>query len=176
MLAKTRKNEMLPIKDVFQTIIPTPIGDLLAEATHYGLFGLSFFDNKREIIQQENDCLKDTKNQLDEYFAGSRINFTIPLILDGSDFQKKVWNILLKINYGITISYKEEAMLISKPKAYRAVANANGKNPISIITPCHRVIASNGTMGGYSGGVWRKEFLLNLESHLGKTEISRKRT
>lgn len=103
--------------------------------------------------------------QLDEYFLGKRIHFDLPLqFVTGTDFQQKVWHELTKIEYGTTISYKELAVLLNKPTAYRAVANANGKNPISLIVPCHRVIASNGGIGGYTGGIEIKEILLGIET------------
>ncbi len=101
--------------------------------------------------------------ELDEYFAGHRREFDIPLMFAGTDFQKKVWNALLAIPYGKTISYGEMARHIGLPKAVRAVANANGANSISIIAPCHRVIGSNNTLTGYGGGLAAKEYLLRLE-------------
>lgn len=101
--------------------------------------------------------------ELDEYFAGHRREFDIPLMFAGTDFQKKVWNALLAIPYGKTISYGEMARQIGLPKAVRAVANANGANSISIIAPCHRVIGSNNTLTGYGGGLAAKEYLLRLE-------------
>lgn len=101
--------------------------------------------------------------QLNEYFAGQRQNFDIPLLFVGTDFQKKVWNTLLTIPFGKTISYGEMACLTGTPKAVRAVANANGSNSISIFAPCHRVIGSNHTLTGYGGGLEAKEYLLKLE-------------
>jgi O-6-methylguanine DNA methyltransferase len=117
--------------------------------------------------EQLKEMMNKLETQLKEYFSGKRKEFTIPLILIGTDFQKKVWQELLKIPYGQTISYKKEAINIGNPKAYRAVANANGKNKISIIIPCHRVIAHNGLLGGYSGGLDRKQYLLDLELMVG---------
>lgn len=107
--------------------------------------------------------LEALEKQLAEYFKGKRREFNIPLDLVGTEFQKKVWLSLLRIPYGHTISYAEQAKLIGKPTAVRAVANANGQNKLSIILPCHRVIGSGGTLTGYGGGVWRKEKLLELE-------------
>ncbi len=149
----------------FQIIIPSPLGNLLAQATNEALFCLDFFDTDGNIIQNENEneILSETKKQLDEYFLGIRKKFTLPLAPLGTPFQKDVWSVLRGSEFGKTLSYKEEAKLLGNPKAYRAVANANGKNPISIIIPCHRVISSDGKIGGYSGGIWRKEFLLTLE-------------
>lgn len=102
--------------------------------------------------------------QLDEYFARTRHDFDIPLMFAGTEFQKKVWNALLGIPYGTTISYGELARRIGMPKAIRAIANANGANVISIFAPCHRVIGSDHSLTGYSGGVAAKEYLLNLEN------------
>lgn len=102
--------------------------------------------------------------QLEEYFAGERQAFDIPLLFVGTDFQKKVWNQLLTIPFGMTISYGEMAREIGMPKAVRAVANANGANSISIFAPCHRVIGSDNTLTGYGGGLGVKEYLLRLEN------------
>lgn len=150
-------------KQTFQAIIPSPLGNLIAKASDKALISLEFLDKPKEIFQNENHILRQTKEQLDEYFRAKRKKFTIPLLPNGTTFQKDVWKVLYNIEFGQTISYKEEANLLNNPKAYRAVANANGKNPISIIIPCHRVIASDGKLGGYTGGLWRKESLLKLE-------------
>ena len=101
--------------------------------------------------------------QLDEYFAGTRQEFNVPVLFAGTDFQKKVWNALLTIPFGNTVSYREIGRRIGMPKAVRAVANANGANSISIFVPCHRVIGSDNTLTGYGGGLATKEFLLKLE-------------
>lgn len=101
--------------------------------------------------------------QLDEYFAGQRKEFDIPLLFAGTDFQRKVWDALLSIPFGQTISYSEMARQIEMPKAIRAVANANGANAISIFAPCHRVIGHHHTMTGYAGGIAAKRYLLALE-------------
>lgn len=102
--------------------------------------------------------------QLEEYFNGKRQEFDIPLLFVGTDFQKRVWNLLLSIPFGKTISYGEMARQIGKPKAVRAVANANGANSMSIFAPCHRVIGSDHTLTGYGGGLAAKEYLLKLEN------------
>ncbi|MFW2176306.1 MULTISPECIES: methylated-DNA--[protein]-cysteine S-methyltransferase [unclassified Moraxella] len=110
------------------------------------------------------EVLSQTISQLDEYLDGKRQTFDIPLDLStGTPFQQKVWQALLQIPYGTTISYAQLANNIGQPTAFRAVANANGKNPISLIVPCHRVIASDGGLGGYTGGVGIKQILLDLE-------------
>lgn len=101
--------------------------------------------------------------QLDEYFAGTRQEFNMPILFAGTDFQKKVWDALLTIPFGNTVSYREIGRRIGMPKAVRAVANANGANSISIFVPCHRVIGSDNTLTGYGGGLAAKEFLLKLE-------------
>jgi AraC family transcriptional regulator of adaptative response/methylated-DNA-[protein]-cysteine methyltransferase len=107
--------------------------------------------------------LETLEGQLTEYFKGERREFDIPLDLFGTEFQKTVWLSLLQVPYGHTISYGEQAKLIERPTAVRAVANANGQNRVAIILPCHRVIGSNGALTGYGGGLWRKEKLLELE-------------
>ena len=114
-------------------------------------------------VEGSSDFIEKAKYQLDEYFLNKRREFDIPLLFVGTDFQIKVWNELLKIPYGVTVSYGELAQRIGMPNAVRAVANANAVNAISIITPCHRVIGSNGSLTGYGGGLERKRYLLNLE-------------
>lgn len=127
----------------------------------------SKFIARKELYKAKDDnarVLLDTLRQLEQYVNGQLQAFDVPLdISTGTPFQKKVWEALLKIPYGQTISYAQLANLIGQPTAYRAVANANGKNPISLIIPCHRVIASNGELGGYTGGVAIKQQLLALE-------------
>lgn len=130
--------------------------------------------NKRRIERYLNasfkiettSILEETKRQLDEYFAGNRKAFTIPLHLVGTDFQQQVWNELLNIPYGATTSYKEIAQNIGKPKAVRAVAGAIGANGISILIPCHRVIGSDKSLTGYAGGLKAKKMLLQIEMQI----------
>ena len=117
----------------------------------------------KNSIQKETSLIKNTKQQLDEYFAGKRKKFDIPIKLDGTDFQIKVWKELLKIPYGETCSYLDIAKCIGNPKASRAVGMANNKNKIIIIVPCHRVIGSNKKLVGYACGLEVKEKLLELE-------------
>jgi len=114
-------------------------------------------------IKSDNMVINKTIKELEEYFTGKRKEFDIPLLFAGTDFQKKVWNELLKIPFGQTVSYMDIAHRIKKPKAVRAVASAIGANPMSIIVPCHRVIASNNTLGGYAGGLKAKKALLERE-------------
>ena len=112
-------------------------------------------------------CLK----QIDEYFSGKRKEFLLNLDPQGTSFQKKVWQQLEKISFGEVVTYGEIAGIIGKPNACRAVGNANGKNPISIIIPCHRVVGSDGSLTGYGGGLWRKEWLIKHEKHLQPNNI-----
>lgn len=121
---------------------------------------------KAECKEKSSATISKAVRQLDEYFAGKRKKFNIPLLLVGSDFQKRVWKELLTIPFGTTISYKEIAQRICKPKAVRTVANAVGANSISIILPCHRVIGSNNSLTGYGGGLEAKQKLLELENSL----------
>ena len=108
--------------------------------------------------------LKETVNQLQEYFDGKRTDFTFKLNLKGTDFQQKVWRELSKIPFGKTISYLDLAKKLGDPKVIRAAASANGKNPIWIVIPCHRVIGTDGSLTGYAGGLWRKKWLLEHEN------------
>ncbi|MCW8837152.1 MAG: methylated-DNA--[protein]-cysteine S-methyltransferase [Thiovulaceae bacterium] len=121
---------------------------------------------KAVYVEQTSEIIKECKKQLDEYFNKERKNFDIPLLLVGSDFQKNVWDALIKIPYGKTSSYLELAKNIDNEKAVRAVANANGANCIAIIIPCHRVIGSDGSLTGYAGGLATKKKLLELENNL----------
>ncbi|MCO5233662.1 MAG: methylated-DNA--[protein]-cysteine S-methyltransferase [Chitinophagales bacterium] len=116
-----------------------------------------------EFQEKNTDFLQNVSTQLDEYFQKNRITFDIPLLLAGTDFQKKVWNELLNIPYGKTISYIELSRRLKSENAIRAVASANGANAISIIVPCHRVIGNNGALVGYAGGLNAKKKLLELE-------------
>lgn len=117
-----------------------------------------------ECKENNSAQISTAVRQLDEYFVGKRKDFNIPLLLVGSDFQKRVWKELLTIPFGATVSYKEIAQRIGKPKAVRAVANVVGANPISIFLPCHRVIGSNNSLTGYAGGIEAKQKLLELEN------------
>ena len=156
--------------------IQTPLGEMLAIKSEKGLCMLEFFDGKStekqlkeienlgEILEKDDEILNRLETELNDYFKGNLKEFTIPLDLIGTDFQKKVWNELIKIPFGETRSYKEQSIAVGDLLAIRAVANANGKNKIAIIVPCHRVIGSDGSLTGYAGGKKRKQFLLELES------------
>lgn len=143
-------------------IIPTPIGSLLASCDNDAIVSIDFTDQS-SIENSEHHLLLQLEKELHEYFNGVRIAFTLSLNPQGTPFQLEVWKTLQNIPYGTTISYAEEAKRFGNPKATRAVASANGRNPIAILIPCHRVIASGGGIGGYSGGIEKKEFLLRLE-------------
>lgn len=127
---------------------------------------------KADFVEKPSGITLAASRQLDEYFARQRKSFDLPLLLAGTDFQKKVWQQLQKIPYGKTVSYGEEAALLGMPEAVRAVANANGANALSIIVPCHRVIGTNGHPTGYGGGMEAKKFLLALEGGQPQTLFS----
>ena len=125
-------------------------------------------DFAEEELKEQNSCdiLETAKQQLHEYFANTRQTFDLPLLPSGTEFQKKIWDILLQIEFSETKSYEWVSLQYGNKKAIRAVGQAIGKNPIAIIVPCHRVIGKNGTLTGFAGGLERKELLLNLESAL----------
>ena len=152
--------------NLVQLKIKTPACDVYAIASEEALRGI-YWDNPDFPTAEENSpaetILQLTESQLKEYFAGTRKTFDIPLDLVGTEFQVRVWKELQKIPYGKTISYLELAKRVGNMKASRAVGSANGKNPISIIVPCHRVINVNGGLGGFAGGLPVKSFLLELE-------------
>ena len=145
-----------------EAIINSPIGNLSLVEQDNQLVEVEYTENDLTPMP-ENEIIILAKNQLDEYFAGQRQEFTLPLKPAGTEFQQKVWQQLLLIPYGTTISYQEVANRLGDPKCIRAAARANGQNPIAIIIPCHRVIGSGGEMTGYAGGIQRKKDLLTLE-------------
>jgi len=146
------------------SVLNTPIGNLNIYATNKGVVKVVFEDYDTALTQvSENDISRLAYNQLNEYMLGERSQFDLPLTPQGTAFQQQVWAALLTVNYGETASYLDIANAINNPKACRAVGAANGKNPIAIIIPCHRVIGANGTLTGYAGGLSRKEHLLSLE-------------
>jgi len=151
------------MKDISKIYYDSPIGILELSATKKGLCGLYFVDEKKSA-EKSSRILRRTARQLDKYFKGKRERFKISLDIQGTAFQQKVWKELLKIPYGSTKSYLDIAKHLGDPKAIRAVGSANGKNKISIIIPCHRVIGDDGSMVGYGGGIWRKKWLLEHEA------------
>lgn len=150
----------------------SPVGELKLIASDRGLAGILWENDKPSrvphlnsaVANNDHPVLLETENQLTEYLAGTRKNFTLPLDFTGTDFNKKVWQLLLAIPYGETRSYAQLAKQLGDPSLARAVGAANGKNPISIVAPCHRVIGANGKLTGFAGGLSTKAFLLNLES------------
>jgi AraC family transcriptional regulator of adaptative response/methylated-DNA-[protein]-cysteine methyltransferase len=165
-------------KNVIYTYqISTPLGPMIAGAVKEGICLLEFtdrrgFETQLKVLQKRFEApivtsttplLEKLKKQLEEYFAGKRNKFDLPIAAHGSDFQKRVWKALQEIPHGETRSYKDQAIAIGNQKAVRAVAKANGENRIAIIIPCHRVIGSNGDLVGYAGGLERKKFMLDLE-------------
>lgn len=149
----------------------TPVGTIYLAASIRGLEGVFWKKPKagewvRSLAGPDHGTktLAHAELELSEYFAGKRTRFTVPLAVDGTEFQKEVWAQLAKIPYGQTLSYRDVAKRVGREKAVRAVGTANGRNPISIIVPCHRVIAADGTLGGYAGGLATKTKLLELEA------------
>ena len=152
--------------------IPSPVGDLTLVASDAGLAAVLWEnDSPRRVPlaitgeDPKHPVLREAERQLKDYFAGKRTSFDLPLDFHGTDFQKRVWKALLKIPFGETRSYGQIARALGKPTAMRAVGTANGKNPISIIAPCHRVIGKDGQLTGFAGGLKAKAHLLALEQH-----------
>ena len=157
--------------------IESPLGPLIAGATSDGICLLEFTERrmldaqfatlrryfKTAIVPGENQHIKLVKKELADYFSGSLKHFSVKLVYPGTSFQQGVWKELLKIPYGKTVSYEEISRRIGSPSAHRAVGHANGLNRIAIVIPCHRVVNKNGELGGYGGGLWRKQKLLSLE-------------
>jgi AraC family transcriptional regulator, regulatory protein of adaptative response / methylated-DNA-[protein]-cysteine methyltransferase len=157
--------------------LESPVGPLIIGATDKGVCLVEFTDRRAletqlatlrkrftcAIVPGEHKYLTQLKQELTGYFAGKRTRFEVPLIYPGTPFQNKVWNGLLQIPYGETISYEELARRVGAPGAQRAVGHANGQNRIAIVIPCHRVVNKGGKLGGYGGGLWRKQHLLDLE-------------
>jgi O-6-methylguanine DNA methyltransferase len=165
------------MKTIVTRTIETPFGELLAAATTKGICLLEFTDTDRVAMQLprleksfnakietgSSPYFSVLTKELTAYFKSELQDFKVPLDIKGTVFQMQAWEALLRIPYGETRSYLEQAHAIDKPKAFRAVASANRNNRISILIPCHRVIAKNGSLAGYGGGLDRKEFLINLE-------------
>ena len=144
--------------------LKTPIGMAALKGDINGVASITVMDEELPNDGTIPEVLEDAVYQLKEYFAGTRQQFDLKLNPEGTDFQKKVWNALLEIPYGQTVSYLELSKKLGDVKAIRAVAAANGQNPIWVVVPCHRVIGSNGDLTGYAGGLHRKKWLLEHES------------
>jgi methylated-DNA-[protein]-cysteine S-methyltransferase len=145
-------------------IINTPLGFAKLEGDENGVSSLTVLNNDVAVSNIIPEVLEDAVNQLNEYFKGERKTFSLKLNPEGTDFQKRVWDALLTIPFGKTTSYLQLSKDLGDVKAIRAVANANGKNPLWIIVPCHRVIGTDGSLTGYAGGLQRKQWLLEHES------------
>lgn len=143
--------------------INTPLGTAKIKGDENGVSVISILQ-EGEISKTIPLELKEVVKQLNEYFEGTRTTFSFQINPKGTEFQKKVWKALLTIPYGKTMSYQELSIKLGDVKAIRAVASANGKNPLWIVVPCHRVIGSDGSLTGYAGGLWRKQWLLNHEN------------
>ena len=157
--------------------LPSTLGPLVVGATTAGICFLEFSDPERletqlaalrktfrtPVVPGTNDYLDTLKRELESYFAGELREFSVPLVYPGTDFQRRVWGQLLKIPYGETCSYEDIAIAVGQPKAVRAVGRTNGMNRVAIVIPCHRVVNKGGQLGGYGGGLRRKQFLLDLE-------------
>ncbi|MGD8896418.1 MAG: methylated-DNA--[protein]-cysteine S-methyltransferase, partial [Acidobacteriota bacterium] len=155
----------------------TPLGPMVSGATDEGLCLLEFTDRRMlerqlsilgkrlrlPLAPGDSEHLRQTRDEMNRYFAGTLQEFSVPLKVEGSDFQQRVWKALQRIPYGETRSYKQLAKSVRSPDAVRAVGQANGMNRIAIVIPCHRVVNADGRLGGYGGGLWRKQRLLALE-------------
>jgi methylated-DNA-[protein]-cysteine S-methyltransferase len=171
-----QKSVKVTLKEsAFNYLLATPTGKLLIQSDGSGITAVNFVQNEYFLADSSINpkgtesippCLESCKNQLLEYFSGSRIQFDLPLAPSGTPFQLKVWEQLKLIPYGTTISYLDLAKRLGDPKVIRAAASANGKNPIAIIIPCHRVIGSNGDLTGYAGGLENKKWLLGHEQKI----------
>ncbi len=144
-------------------IYKSEIGPLEVVGNPKGILTITFVEDESGADRSLPACMKESLRQLDEYFKGKRKKFSVPLLPEGTDFQKAVWRQLQRIPFGQTASYGDVARAVGSPRAFRAVGNANNKNRIPLIIPCHRVIGSDGKLVGFGGGIWRKEWLLDHE-------------
>ena len=175
-MEQIHENSFKTVNDmtIFYQKMETAMGDIHIAADNTNLFAVTYASSNwqrikkglTEIQSEENAITKETAKQLREYFANKRTEFDLPITFTGTEFQKQTWQALLTIPYGETCSYSEQAALIGRPKAVRAVGGTNGLNPIAIIVPCHRVIGKSGKLTGYAGGINVKRFLLRLEGSL----------
>jgi len=155
------------MNDLYRGYLDSPIGRVEIAATEEEVVRVEFIEDKKPIVAPATSpALAAAVRQLDEYFRGRRRVFELMLRLDGTAFQTRVWQALLDVGFGETASYGEIARAIGRPKSTRAVGAANGRNPISIIVPCHRIIGNSGALTGYGGGLWRKEWLLRHERRM----------
>lgn len=148
---------------LYKLYFKSPIGIIEIETNETSLLSVSIVEEKKKSSKVIPSIIRDSYRQLNEYFEGKRTEFDLRIDLEGTDFQKRVWNELINIPFGEIDTYKGIAEKIGNPKASRAIGNANNKNKLLIVIPCHRVIGSNGQLNGYRGGVENKEWLLNHE-------------
>lgn len=146
-----------------EAFLETPLGTAVIEGDENGVTRISITEEKMDTSEVIPVSLEATVIQLKEYFSGTRQNFDLKLNPEGTEFQKEIWKQLQEIPFGTTASYLELSKVFGNPKAIRAVAAANGKNPLWIVVPCHRVIGTDGSLTGYAGGLWRKKWLLEHE-------------
>lgn len=176
--ARTARRHRSGAAQIVTTIVETPLGPMLTGATDGGICLAEFTDRRmlptqvrtlerrlgRGIVAGRHPNLDRLRVQLNEYFAGTRRTFDLPLVAPGSPFQERTWAVLRGLPAGTTVSYEELAYRVGRPRAQRAVGTANGANRIAIVIPCHRVVRKSGATGNYGGGRWRKEWLLAHES------------
>ncbi len=155
---------------MYEAVLETPLGIACIRGSDKGITEIRVSDD-RALKRAIPEALRPVCEQLNEYFEGSRKIFEVPLNPEGTPFQHKVWAALLEIPYGKRISYMDLAKKLGDPKAVRAVAGANAKNPLWILIPCHRVVGADGSLTGYAGGLHRKKWLLNYESPSGQTVL-----
>ncbi len=157
---------------ILTTTVDSPVGPLFIAADAQGLRAIEFRDNRHPVRRGDDwragdsPLLARARLQLDEYFAGRRRSFDLPLSPQGTPFQREVWTALASIPYGRTLSYAQLAARVGRPAAMRAVGAANGRNPLPIVLPCHRVIGADGSLTGFGGGLPTKQYLLKLEGAL----------
>lgn len=157
---------------IHTTFVDSPVGPLFVAASDDGLRAIEFRANRHPVKRDgdwqpgDNAVLRLARKQLGEYFAGKRRTFDLPLSPRGTEFQRSVWTTLATIPYGETVSYAQLAARVGKPSAMRAVGAANGRNPLPIVLPCHRVIGADGSLTGFGGGLPTKQYLLKLEGAL----------
>lgn len=156
---------------IYHRIIPSPIGNLKISASEDSIVSIEFTTEEVTAVSPSSLLLREAQKQLEEYFHKERQEFSLPLSPYGTTFQQKVWKQLQQIPYGETRSYRDIAIELGNLKQIRAAATANGKNPIPIVIPCHRVIGSNGSLTGYSGGLEKKKWLLELENPFLQTRL-----
>jgi methylated-DNA-[protein]-cysteine S-methyltransferase len=159
---------------MYEAFHKTPVGFVRIRADEEFITSISIRDEECMETPSPSPAINLAIKQLDEYFEGTRKEFDLPINQPGTDFQQQVWQQLLAIPYGKTITYGQQSQLMNSPLAIRAIASANGKNNLWIVVPCHRVIGSDGSLTGYAGGLWRKQWLLEHEARvlgIGQTKL-----